>query len=105
MPEADKSNRISDAEFMRLLHQSSMKRRRRCVAKLLAGNDTRCFTTAAYIAAWCEESKGDPTARRVFDAGFITVGEHLRSVGMAEVEPGVWTPIDDFLGMYQREKV
>ncbi len=84
---------MTDAEFNGLIAQLGMASRRKVVRSLLAGNDTQCFTTQQYAEAYhriCHQN--DMAHRDGWICYLIELApKHLRSVGMREVKPGLWT--------------
>ncbi len=82
-------NRRFAAWMQRLLRESAVKR-------LLAGNDTGCFTTEQYQRAY------DAETAEVFKTGLVlpwpdgAAEKHLRSLAdlIREVRPGVWSYLE-----------
>jgi hypothetical protein len=78
----------------KLLGELSQDIRCRAVRSLLAGNDTGCFTTEQYQAAYSRESN------RAFGVGEYRwcdglADMHLRGTKLVrEVSPGVWAGLE-----------
>lgn len=77
-----------DAAFKRLIRRALIWG---VVKKLLAGNDTCCFTTEQYKRGkekdWVEKCK-KPVPSWYWD--YVPPEDDLRCVGMKEVRPGLW---------------
>lgn len=75
-----------------LIAELGMHQRRKVVHALLAGNDAQCFTTDQYAEAYHQICHKGELERKRFWIEWLTelAPKHLRSVGMVEVNPGIW---------------
>ena len=87
---------MSDEEFNELVRALGMSNRRAVVKALLAGNDTQCFTDQQYAEAYHSICHRGDLAHRDGWIKWLTklAPQHLLSVGMRQVSPGVWAKED-----------
>lgn len=82
---------ISESEITRYFALAAQAMRAEIACRLLAGNDTGCFSTEQYRQAY--ESRypiAGVTSEQLW--AYITPDSHLRSIPQAvrEVAPGIW---------------
>lgn len=91
---------MTEAELSGLVLKLQRKQARDTINRLLAGNDTQCFTTEQYVTAYVKAHwKKDEGGGRAVLGWFKSGGKgetiahwHLRTSGMVhEVKPDVWT--------------
>lgn len=83
---------MMDLDFGSLVADLGLHQRRKVVSALLAGNDTQCFSTQQYAAAYHRVAHNDdPKHRERWIEWLVKLApKHLQSLGMREVSPGVW---------------
>lgn len=75
-----------------LIAELGMHQRRKVVRALLAGNDAQCFTVDMYAQAYHRIAHNNDSDHKNNWIKWLTklAPQHLRSVGMVEVNPGIW---------------
>ena len=79
-----------------LIRELGLHQRRKVVEALLTGNDVQCFSTEQYAEAYHRICHNDYPAHRDGWIRYLRglTPQHMRSVGMTEVRPGVWAKIE-----------
>lgn len=94
--ESDDALFEADDWFVQMLGDTALDLRRRAVSKLLAGNDTQCFSEEQYMQVYKELTD------KVFNCTIDTptlfthqgVVMHLESTKMVrQVKPGIWVAV------------
>ena len=83
---------MNDVDLDSLIKELGHHQRRKVVRALLVGNDAQCFTTEQYVAAYHRIAHKDDPEHKAGWLKWLTklTPDHMESVGMVEVRPGVW---------------
>jgi hypothetical protein len=85
---------MGDDDLNDLMAKLGMEQRRKVVRSLMIGNDAQCFTTRQYAEAYHRiVHHDDPDHKDGWIEYLVSLTpQHMKSVGMVEVKPGVWAP-------------